>query len=178
MIEVRIEGLPDLRAALSSVVPKLQKRALRNALAAGARVVRDEARSGAPVLDVASASRRRRPGTLKKAINVRTSKRDRKAGDVGVFVNVRPAKGAARGANTGLDPFYWRWMEFGWTPARGPRTAAARQARRRASRAGASPQVAGREFLQRGARRLQDALRVFYEKIGPAIARLDKGGTP
>ena len=37
--EAKVQGLPDLRAALQGIVPKLRRRALRNALAAGADAV-------------------------------------------------------------------------------------------------------------------------------------------
>lgn len=156
MIEARISGLPDLKAALRAIPEKLRKRALRNALAAGARVVRDDARSRAPVLSQADALRApfRTPGTVKRAIVVRTSKQARRAGDVGVFLNVRPAKAGQRGAKSKTDPFYWRWLEFG--------------------RVG----VAARPFLQPAAQKLTDALAVFTRTIGPAIVKLDKGQTP
>lgn len=155
--EAKVLGIPDLRAALMGVVPKLRVRALRNALAAGARLVRDEAKAATPVL--AAPIRRkgivvRNPGTLRKAISVRTSKLARKRGDVGVFVNVRPAKRGARGANSPTDPFYWRFVEFGTKFA------------------------AARPFLIAGTKRLGDALQVFIARIGPAIDKINKGQTP
>lgn len=147
-IEVRIEGLDALRQALLSLPDKLRRRALRNALAAGARIVRDAAKAGAPVL--AKPSPRRAAGTLRKAITVRTSKQARRAGDVGVYVNVRPAKGAARGAKSPSDPFYWRFVEFGTAKMR------------------AQP------YLRPAAEaKLQDALEAFERKLGPQIQRLD-----
>lgn len=137
----RITGLDEAVRALKEIVPKLRVRAIRTALAAGARVYRDEAKRLTPVLSVAVRSRagvRRNPGTVRNAIRVRTSKQAKRAGDVGVFVNVVPAKGAAfktvkgtallglvktrtrvqtraskRGANSPTDPFYWRFIEFG-----------------------------------------------------------------
>jgi HK97 gp10 family phage protein len=156
-VEAKVLGIPDVRAALMGVVPKLRVRALRNALSAGARLVRDEARRATPVL--AAPIRRkgiviRKPGTLRKAISVRTSKIARRRGDVGVFVNVRPAKRGARGANMPDDPFYWRFVEFGTKFA------------------------AARPFLTVGAKRLGDALQVFIAKIGPAIDKVNKGQTP
>lgn len=135
------------------IAPKLRQRALRNALAAAGRVVRDEARAAAPVLSAAEARRApfRRPGTVKEAISVRTSKLARRAGDVGVFVNVKPAKKGARGAKVASDPYYWRFLEFGTIKMR------------------------ARPFLQAGARKLGQALDVFKAKIGPAIQKLNGG---
>jgi HK97 gp10 family phage protein len=112
---VRIEGLDNLKRKLAEVPKAMRKRVLRNALAAGAREVRDVAKRNAPVLTLGTSLKApyRKPGTVKQAIRVRTSKADRRAGDVGVFVNVRPAKSGQRGAKNPNDPFYWRFLEFG-----------------------------------------------------------------
>lgn len=181
MIGAKVNGIPDLKAALAGIVPKLRVRALRNALAAGARVVQKTARQATPVLNPSALAVRkgyRKPGTVQRAISVRTSKIARKAGDVGVFVNVRPAKGAKfktkttkvlglkfrsktqtrasqRGAKSPNDPYYWRFIEFG-------------------TRTG----TAARGFLQAGARQLDEALRVFVARIGPAIEKLNKPKAP
>lgn len=116
-VTVKVQGLEQLAATLRAMPDKLRRRALRNALAAGGRVFRDEARRLTPALEKpvyrANGMIRRAPGTVRKAITVRTSKLARRRGDVGVFVNVRPAKGALRGANKPFDPFYWRFLEFG-----------------------------------------------------------------
>lgn len=181
MIEAKVTGIPDLREALRGIVPKLRVRALRNALAAGARVVQRAARAATPTISASALAVRkgyRKPGTVRQAISVRTSKTARAAGDVGVFVNVRPAKGARfatrrasflglkvrqrvqvrasrRGAKSPHDPYYWRFLEFG--TATGTRAFG---------------------FLQRGAERLPEALQVFIAKIGPAIEKLNRPKAP
>jgi hypothetical protein len=182
---VKIEGLPDLRAALQGIVPKLKKKVLQEALRAGARLVQREARRTAPVLKLstyagASASRRgvRAVGTVRKAITVRTSKRDTRQGDVGVFVNVRPLKrtsGKVRGAKNAADPFYWRWINFGWNPAGGDRSAAGKRTRRKLNKAGTAKIKVGAHFLEAGAAMLSQALAVFVKEIGPRIAKLNAG---
>lgn len=154
MISAKVNGIPELKTALAGLVPKLRRQALRNALAAGARVVRDEARRRAPVLQPTLRAPYRKPGTVRKAVSVRTSKAARRAGDVGVFVNVRPAKRGQRGAKSQNDPFYWRFLEFG------------------------TKKMAARPFLQAGARKLGDALEAFKRVIGPQIDKMNrKGGT-
>lgn len=150
-VEVRVSGLPDLRAALAGIAPKLRRRALRNALAAAARVVRDDARSRAPILSASARAPFRKPGTVRKAIVVRTSKLARRNGDVGVFVNVRPAKKGQRGAKSASDPFYWRFLEFG------------------------TKKMGARSFLQGAAGKLGQALEIFKAKIGPQIEKLNAG---
>jgi hypothetical protein len=113
---------------------------------------------------------------------VRTSKAAKRVGNVGVFVNVRPAKGLARGAKSAHDPFYWRWINFGWTPASrangGFGTAGRRQ--RAAARIG-SPNAKARPgvgFLEAGAAKLGAALEAFKAAIGPQIAKLNKPKAP
>ncbi|MES2959800.1 MAG: HK97-gp10 family putative phage morphogenesis protein [Pseudomonadota bacterium] len=180
-IGVRITGLNELKAALRGLSPKLRRQALRNALAAGARVYRDDARRRAPVL-AAPVIRRgqvaRKPGTLRNAIRTRTSKISRKSGDVGVFVNVVPAKGAKfktvrgtalagliktrsrvqtrksqRGRYSPNDPFYWRFQEFG------------------------TKKQAARPFLRPAAdSKGAEALASFSRTLGPAIQRLNTKG--
>jgi HK97 gp10 family phage protein len=141
---VQVKGLDELKRKLADVPKALRKRVLRNALAAGAREVRDVAKRNAPVLTLGTSMKApyRKPGTVRDAIRVRTSKADRKAGDVGVFVNVRPAKAGARGAKNPNDPFYWRWLEFGtkkMPPAHSCRSPSARCPRRWAFSSSASP---------------------------------------
>lgn len=181
MIEAKVEGIPDLKRELAGLVPKLRLRALRNALAAGARLVQREARAKTPVINPAALAVRkgyRKPGTVRRAISVRTSKIARRAGDVGVFVNVRPAKGAKfrtetstlfgvkikrsrqvrasqRGARSPDDSYYWRFIEFGT------------QTGTRAFK-----------FLQAGAGKLPEALREFIRVIGPQIQKLNKPKAP
>jgi HK97 gp10 family phage protein len=157
MIEAKVRGIPDLKAALAGIVPKLRVRALRNALAAGARVVQREARAQAPIISASDSAVQqgyRKPGTLQKAIAVRTSKLARRNGDVGVFVNVRPAKRGFRGGKSPADPFYWRFVEFG------------------------TRNMPARPFLQPAAQKLDQALQAFIRAIGPQIAKLNKPKAP
>jgi HK97 gp10 family phage protein len=154
----KVNGLAELRAALLELSPKLRRRALRNALAAGGRVFRDQARRLAPVLAAPIVRRGtlvRQPGTLRKALAVRTSKIARRAGDVGVFVNVRPAKSAARGRNSPNDPYYWRFVEFG------------------------TSRMSARPFLRPAAANAAgEALRRIEQTLGPQIKKLNvKGAT-
>jgi len=187
MIETKITGLPDLREALRGLAPKLRVRALRNALAAGAREVRKTVRAKVPLLDptnpaslAAQRANRRKPATVRNAVSVRTSKLARRQGDVGVFVNVRPAKPGARGANKPTDPFYWRFINFGWTPATKAHGAGlqGKRHRRTLNHQGAAKAVPGARFLEAGAARLPEALQVFLRAIGPQIAKLNRPKAP
>jgi len=169
----QLKGFDDLAAKLRAVGPALRVKAVRNALSAGARLVRDEARASAPVLSKPVPYRT--AGLVKKSIVVRSSKTAKRAGDVGVFVNVRPAKGARfrtktqrflgaklrtriqtraslRGARSPVDPFYWRFLEFGTTRMR------------------------ARPFLRRGVRKLPQALTVFQVQLGKWFERANATG--
>ena len=171
----QIRGFDDLAAKLREIPVALRKRVLRNALAAGGRLVRNEAQRSAPVLSNAAAAPYRTPGTVKRAIAVRTSKISRRSGNVGVFVNVKPAPGAKyktrttkllglkvksrtkvrdsqRGAKSKTDPFYWRFLEFGTAKMR------------------AQP------FLQAGAKKLPEALQLFKDQVGKWFAKTNASG--
>lgn len=128
---VKIHGLERFKAELSAMPGNLQKREIRKLMREAMTVVRQDARANAPKLAqpvLKNGVPVRLPGTLQKAISVRTSKEEDKAGNVGMFVNVRPLKGntyRGRGASRQLvsksqrsaenprDPYYWRWIEFG-----------------------------------------------------------------
>jgi HK97 gp10 family phage protein len=193
---VTLTGLEEAIAALKARPDKLRKRALKNALSAGARLVRDEARKNAPVIgsgDPMVQKGYRKPKTLRNAILVRTSKAARRQGNVGVFVNVRPARNAVirggkvirakeKGAKNPLDPFYWRFLEFGRSAraASGPRARVARDKKRgikgvrsrRALRAVGA--IAPMRFLQRAAGKLGEALEAFKRSLGPQLAKLNQ----
>jgi hypothetical protein len=185
MVEARVSGIPDLRAELAALPDKLRKRAVRNALAAGARLVRTAAQQAIAPHDLSPSSPavragRRGIGTVRKAITVRTSKAARRGGDVGVFVNVRPARGGNAGANRPTDPYYWRWLEFGWNPSAGPQrnSAKAKRERRRLNQIGADKARSGIGFLHAGAAQLGAALGVIMPKLQAAVAKLDTPKAP
>lgn len=152
-IQVKVSGIEDVKKALRDLPVKLRKRALLNALRAGGRVFRDEARRLTPVAAVPVRRKGaviRQPGTVRKAITVRTSKVARRKGDLGVYVNVRPAKGGQRGKYSPTDPFYWRWLEFG---ARGK---------------------PGVQMLQRAVTKAAEVVAKFSQTLGPQIQRFNR----
>jgi hypothetical protein len=169
-----------VKKALRELPKQLRRRALRNSLAAAGRVFRDEARRRAPVLKVSTYAGRsalqrgiRAIGTLRRAISVRTSKRDTRNGDVGVFVNVRPLKGGS--ARNPKDPFYWRWQEFGWQPATGPRRGGSRAVRRADARPGTGARKPGAFFLRGATGKSSEALRAFEQTFAPQVQRFQQG---
>lgn len=194
MIEYKITNLDKVRETLRAVPQKLRARAVGNALAAGARLVRDAAKQAAPVLKAKFALRNkyRKVGTLKNAISVRTSKEAKRRGNIGRFVNVRPLRHTAKnirtfgasllaGARNPNDPFYWSFINYGWNPASGDRFGkAAKRARRKLSAASikTNRHVAGRFFMEQGAKRLPEAKDIILSKLRLAVEKLDRGQTP
>lgn len=149
---VKVRGVEDAARELRALAPKLRKRAIMNALRAGARVVRGAVRGGVPVLAVPVYRKGRlirKPGTVRNAVAVRTSKLSARAGNLGVFVNVKPAKGVNRGQYNPFDPFYWRFLK----------------ALRR-----------GGAALQAGVGALGQAKDKIAASLGPAIERLNRKG--
>lgn len=182
-IELTIRGTDEAVAELKALAGKLRVRALRNALAAGARVVQKEARSKTPVISAAHIMVKkgwRTPGTVRRAISVRTSKLARRSGDVGVFVNVRPAKKEARGGKSPTDPFYWRFIEFGTQAHRKGERSTYLSRGKKKSRVHRRDTGSTRafKFLQAGALKLPQALQVFTQKLRPAMAKLNQRGAP
>lgn len=178
MIEAKVVGIEDLKAALSELPARLRKRALLSALRKAAGLVRTAARSRAPLISATHPMVRRgwrKPGTLRRAISVRPSGRDRRSGNVGVFVNVRPAKKGARGAKNPNDPFYWRWVEFGrQARTKGERVTYATGGRLKVRKVRRTTQgQPAVEFLQKSAEALPAALSRFRAEIAPAIQRLN-----
>jgi hypothetical protein len=129
---IKINGLQEFKTLLADMPERMRKGVLRTLLRDSMKLVREDARANAPTLSRPVLDSRgapiRLPGTVKRAISVRTSKADAKDGNVGVFVNVRPLAGnvykraggqrvlvrkSRRSAVNPRDPYYWRWLEFG-----------------------------------------------------------------
>lgn len=114
---VKVTGLAELNAALNRLADDVAIKHARGALAAGAALIRDEARKNAPQLT----------GKLKRAIYSmwmrEMSTRERQT----FFVSVRRGKkfqGRTSTSKSGKtrttadrDAYYWTWIEFGHVSA-------------------------------------------------------------
>ena len=116
-VTVKLEGIDELKRVMEQASKTIRTKAVRAALKKAGQVISKEAKQSAPVLQVPTKTRK--PGTVKKAIAVRTSKFAKQQGDEGVFVGVRPLRGSRQkklgkaGAKNPNDPFYWKFLEFG-----------------------------------------------------------------
>lgn len=169
-LTVTLEGVDEMKRALAGLAPKVRKKAVRGALKAAGKVIRDAARQAAPVLK--SPARYRKSGTVRRAITVRTSKAARKAGNEGVFVSVRPLRGARQtklgkaGAKNPNDPFYWWFQEFGWTPRGKVKKRAENRAHAR---------IPGKRFMTNAAEQKgRAAIQAFMQAAVPQIEKLNK----
>lgn len=116
-LEFKISGVPQLLRRMRSLPEKLQKRALKKAVRAGAVKIRDEARRLASNFDD--------PATLESIeanIDVQFASRMSRSGQV-VAYRVGVRGGAKEGAHEGGGPaggdtWYWRLLEFGTSKMR------------------------------------------------------------
>lgn len=95
-VDFSLNGLSPVLDKLKGLPPRLQKKALRKGVRAGANIFRDAARSNVPV----------ETGLTKRnIITVVSSKKDEVIGKVGV-------RGGGR--NKGNNPYWWRFVELGF----------------------------------------------------------------
>lgn len=122
--EIQLKGFDELARSLRTLPAKLARQELAKALREAAYPMLLEARRRAPVLAVPA--RQRRAGTLKRNVRMARYRLRGQGLSQGVTIGVRKlsAKNIARirakqgtaGARAN-DPFYWYFLERGWTPA-------------------------------------------------------------
>lgn len=116
-------NIPDFMRQIREIGSKVEKKVARRAVNAGASVFKELAKRAAPVLR--EPEKRRVAGALKKniiTVRSRFARRDQVLYNVGVRTlrtlrtksKVKQLKFVRSG-----DPFYWYFLERGWTP-RGP----------------------------------------------------------
>ncbi|ABR74603.1 hypothetical protein CBG46_09920 [Actinobacillus succinogenes] len=125
-ITVRVDGLKELQKAMQSLGRKTSNRIAVKAMRRGGAIVRDKARTLAPVLK--ESVPHRKAGTLRKSIQSRT--KVGRNGRTNTYIWVKglstkqvlkfKGKSGRSGAYNPRDPFYWRFLEFGTSkmPAR------------------------------------------------------------
>ena len=117
MVTIKVEGLKELQKALKELPLEIQKRPLRSAVSAGAKVIADEAINKAPVGET---------GNLIKSLYRYRSRRQSPTGKETFLVGVRKGKGiygntrlnrrlgrVGKKYQTQGEAYYWRFVEFG-----------------------------------------------------------------
>ena len=111
-----IKGLSELSAALKELPNRIARNALRQSVARGAVVIRDEAKARAPVSTTPPAPGDPLPGTLKRSIVIKHDKDRSSLTSQTYVVAVRHGKkyrNQGKKGNRSQDAYYWRWVEFG-----------------------------------------------------------------
>lgn len=111
-----IKGLSELSAALKELPNRIARNALRRSVARGAVVIRDEAKTRAPVSTTPPAPGDPLPGTLKRSIVIKHDKDRSILTSQTYVVAVRHGKkyrNQGKKGNRSQDAYYWRWVEFG-----------------------------------------------------------------
>lgn len=136
-LDIEVRGLSELVTRMRGLAPKIANRAVTQALRQAGRPMLQAARAAAPV--AAFSTTARRAGTVKRNIRLRTLRARPGRLDPGVSIGVRATRNrsvARAQALTRLvarrrlgvrlgkyydDPFYWYFLEHGWTSRRGNR---------------------------------------------------------
>jgi len=158
---VELKGLDDLENALKSLEKKLRTKEVSTMLIKGAEVVKAEIKRNTPVMRGGAKKNKtktRTAGLVKKRVLIRKSSVDRRQGNIGVFVNVRPTKKENRGAKSKLDPFYWSFINQGWTPGNRKKTTSKKKVRTVKK---PTYSIRGKKFMQSGAPKLSESLQII-----------------
>lgn len=111
-----VKGMRELSEALRQLPQRIARNALRQSVAAGASVIRSDAKARAPMATAPPGPGQPLPGTLKRSILIRhLSERSGLTSQtyvVGVRHGKRYRKQGKKG-NRSQDAYYWRWVEFG-----------------------------------------------------------------
>lgn len=113
---VTITGLKELSDALKELPNRIARNALRQSVYAGAKVIRDEAKTKAPVYTGPVSAGHPPPGTLKRSIIMKQIPEKSSLVQQTFYVAVRHGKKYQRQGKKGTlsqDAFYWRFIEFG-----------------------------------------------------------------
>lgn len=116
-LTVTIAGLSELAAKMRELAPKIARNALRRSVGAGAGVIRDEAKSKAPVYTGEVSQGHPPPGTLKRSIIIKQIPEQSSQWAQVFYVTVRHGKRYQKQGKKGdksQDAYYWRLVEFGY----------------------------------------------------------------
>jgi HK97 gp10 family phage protein len=111
-----ISGLKELNDALTELPERIAKNALSASVYAAAKIIRDEAKSQAPVHTGAVSEGHPPAGTLKRSIIMKHISEKSSKYNQTFYVLVRHGKKYQRQGKKGnlsQDAFYWRFIEFG-----------------------------------------------------------------
>ena len=163
---IGVDGLKELNESLKRFPIKLQKRALRRAVSAGASVVVKAQKATAPVLQ--EFDRRRTAGALKRGV---TKQRRTRGVKIAALFAVGVASGKSDDATN--DPFYKRFVESGYAAVGSRRVKGLGRAGRKRT-AKRARQIPGHHFIERSIKTSgRQAVEVMRAKLRANIQKLD-----
>ena len=118
-VSVELNGLRELNAAMLALPPSIRRdKMLMRALHDGARVIRDEAKRRAPVLEKPIRNRHRKMGALRNNIVEHASRKTDFAVEVrvrnrGYIFGQNRTRGSRTSSSLAGNPNYWWLVEFG-----------------------------------------------------------------
>ncbi len=113
---VHVRGLAELDRALRELPVRVANQGLRASVYAGAKVIRDEARSRAPKAAQSLGPKQPPPGTLRRSVSMKHIRELSGGGRQTYYVLVRQGKkyrNQGKRGNLSQDAWYWRFLEFG-----------------------------------------------------------------
>ena len=108
-----VSGLKELQAAMKELPVNIARNVLRGAVNAGATVIREEAKTRAPVYSGSPVKGQAPPGTLKRALYQKQIREKSSALLQTFFVGVRQGRSAKKTNKGSIDAWYARFLEFG-----------------------------------------------------------------
>jgi HK97 gp10 family phage protein len=135
LVSVRVEGLAALRAQIRGLMPYMADNANRVSTASAAAVIRDDAKTKAPVMSEYE-PHHAPPGTLRNAIQIKRVQSPQYRAEYIVFVRqgpkyrkvkvriraavgpMQPGQKRVKSVEQNQDAFYWRFIEFGTSHAK------------------------------------------------------------
>jgi HK97 gp10 family phage protein len=151
MMEVKVQGLKELDMKLAELTRQLQTRALRQAVNAGAQIVKKAARAKVPIdtgllrREIIAARSRRQSTFGRETFNILIRQKTKKYADTRAN---RRSRRVGKSYKVQGDAFYWRFVEFG------------------------TKHMAARPFLRPAlANNQQAAINAIREKLAAAIQR-------
>lgn len=110
---VEVKGLKELNEALRQLPERVARNTLRGATAAGAAVIRKEARLRAPIYTGDLSDKHPPAGTLRKSVYQKQIRELSSLVKQTFYVGVRTGKRLKDKTGRTLDAYYWRFVEFG-----------------------------------------------------------------
>jgi len=169
-----VTGLKELRTTYRELPDKMKRGVIRRGVYAAARIVAEESKKRAPILQAKYAKGKKQPGILKRSIIVKGARELQSDTQVGFLVTALQGKKAQRVGKKGVnkDAYYFRWVHEGHKiVSRGTASKTTRKRNIKARRQASSKSVGGIPFMRDALEAVgQQALNAMADKIRNDLA--------